>query len=56
VKGVWGKAQQVPGLAALSNGDTVINSVSCARAGSCSAGGSYVDASGHHHAFVVNKT
>jgi hypothetical protein len=34
----------------------VITSVSCARAGDCSAGGSYADASGHFQAFVVNET
>jgi hypothetical protein len=57
VKGVWGKAQQVPGLAALNKGGfAAINSVSCAKAGRCSAGGSYLDASGHRQAFVVNET
>ncbi len=56
-KGVWGRAQQVPGIAALNKGgDAEIISVSCARAGNCSAGGFYKDASGHLQAFVVNET
>jgi hypothetical protein len=38
----WGKAQEVPGLAAFSKGhETEIASVSCASAGNCSAGGDY---------------
>ena len=37
-------------------GDAEIFSVSCARAGNCSAGGFYKDASGHLQAFVVNET
>jgi hypothetical protein len=39
--GVWGKAIEVPGLAALNKGDAEVDSVSCASAGSCAAGGSY---------------
>ena len=57
VNGVWGKAQQVPGTAALNKGGQAwITSVSCAAAGDCSAGGSYRDASRHTQAFVVNET
>jgi len=56
-RGVWGKAQQVPGTAALNKGGSArIFSVSCAKAGRCSAGGSYLDASRHLQAFVVNET
>ena len=37
-----------------------MNSVSCATAGNCAAGGSYTDGSdyptGHPHAFVVDET
>jgi hypothetical protein len=56
-RGVWGKAQQVPGTAALNQrGFAEITSVSCAKAGDCSAGGSYLDASRHLQAFVVNET
>jgi hypothetical protein len=55
--GTWGTAQQVPGIAALNKGGFAeITSVSCAKAGDCSAGGSYLDASRHLQAFVVNET
>jgi hypothetical protein len=41
-QGTWGKAEQVPGLAALAGtGDAALNSFSCATAGNCSAGGFY---------------
>lgn len=40
--GRWGKAIQLPGLAALSNGKGAqVFSVSCGSAGVCAAGGSY---------------
>jgi hypothetical protein len=40
----WGKAQEVPGTAALNTGrDAEITSVSCASAGNCSAVGDYTD-------------
>jgi hypothetical protein len=56
--GVWGNAEPVPGLAALSNHEPTgqINSVSCASAGHCSAGG--ITAGGPNiagHAFVVSQ-
>ena len=55
-RGAWGKAQQVPGTAALNKrGDAAISSVSCARAGDCSAGGFYTDASRHLQAFVAGE-
>ena len=45
--GRWGRAVQVPGLAALNKfGDAGVNSVSCARAGGCAAGGWYQDSTG----------
>src|SRR5215467_4685545 len=41
-QGIWGSAEQVPGLAALAGtGDSAVNAVSCATAGNCSAGGFY---------------
>jgi hypothetical protein len=56
VKGRWSKAEEVPGTASLNKGgDAGVSSVSCARAGSCSAAGSYRDASGHFQAFVVSE-
>jgi len=56
VKGTWGKAEAVPGLAALNQGrSAAIRSVSCGSAGNCSAGGIYTDGSGHGQAFVVHE-
>ncbi len=55
VNGTWGKAIEVPGTAALNQGGfAVIDSVSCASAGNCSAGGDYADSSGRQ-AFVVSQ-
>jgi len=52
-----GKAQEVPGIAALSSGKGAgIGQLSCAAAGYCSADGSYADASGHGQVFVVNES
>jgi hypothetical protein len=54
--GTWGKAKAVPGLATLNKGGVaVINAVSCASAGTCSAGGVYTEVSGHEQGFVVNE-
>ena len=50
--GRWGKAIEVPGLAALNKGDAEVDSVSCGSAGNCAAGGSYDTRSGGQ-AFVV---
>jgi hypothetical protein len=56
--GAWGTGEEIPGTAALNVGTPggEINSVSCAAAGDCGAGGLYTDASGHWQAFVVNQT
>ena len=52
----WGMAKELPGTAALNKGGNAsINSVSCASAGNCSAGGQYKDSSGHLQAFVVSQ-
>lgn len=41
-RGVWGRAQPVPGLAALNKGGQArVTQVSCTAAGSCAAGGWY---------------
>jgi hypothetical protein len=60
VKGSWGKARAVPGLAALNTGGYAqISSVSCASPGNCSAGGFYGVPSGlgccTSHGFVVSQ-
>ena len=55
--GTWGAAQEVPGTAALNlSGFAAVNSVSCASAGNCSAGGGYTDSSNDNQAFVVGET
>ena len=58
--GRWGRAIQVPGLAALNKGSsqpfaqvTFYPTVSCAPAGTCAAGGAYTDASNHAQGFVT---
>ena len=51
--GTWGNAKEV--AAGLNQGgEGQLNSVSCASAGNCSAGGYYTDAAGHFQAFVVS--
>ncbi len=53
--GVWGKAVEVPGTAALNtSGNAGVNSVSCASAGNCVAGGNY-KRSAHVQAFVASE-
>jgi hypothetical protein len=57
INGTWGTAEEVPGTAALNKGGNAsTDSVSCASAGNCSAGGSYEDGSFHDQAFVVDET
>ena len=53
----WGTAREVPGTAALNQGGFAgVLSMSCARAGTCGAGGDYTDSSRHFQAFVVSQT
>lgn len=50
----WGRAVEVPGLAALNaGGDAQVQSVSCWRADYCAAGGFYTRKLGYRQAFVV---
>jgi cytochrome c551/c552 len=54
--GIWGAAEEVPGVAALNQGGNAeIVSISCGSAGNCSGGGYYKDASGTDQAFVVTE-
>jgi hypothetical protein len=56
VNGTWRTARKVPGTATLNQtGNAEVNSVSCASAGNCSAGGYYKDGSWHYQAFVVSQ-
>jgi hypothetical protein len=56
VNGAWHTAQEVPGIAALTNGLAILWSVSCASAANCSAGGNYAVNTAHQQAFVVSET
>jgi hypothetical protein len=50
----WGRAEPVPGLAALNKGyDAAVNAVSCWADGACAAGGFYSDKHHHSQAFVA---
>jgi hypothetical protein len=52
----WGRAVEVPGLAALNaGGNAQVLSVSCWRAGDCRAGGFYTRRLGYREAFVVSE-
>jgi hypothetical protein len=54
--GNWGNALTVPALGTLSKGSVAyVNSVSCAAAGSCMAGGTYWDAGRHSQGFVTQR-
>jgi hypothetical protein len=53
--GVWHSAIEAPGTGRLNkDGGATVGSVSCA-AGSCTAGGWYVDGSGNQQAFLVSE-
>jgi hypothetical protein len=55
--GTWGTAEELPGIAALNvGGNAPIETLSCASAGNCSAGGYYADSADHEQAFVANET
>ncbi|HTU72241.1 MAG TPA: hypothetical protein VMG38_01865 [Trebonia sp.] len=57
INGTWGTAEEVPGLATLNGGGYAqVDSLSCASAGNCTAGGDYTDASGNQQVFVVSET
>jgi hypothetical protein len=54
--GTWGTAHVVPPLARSRIGsETSLDSVSCVATGACTAGGSFLDASLHNVAFVIDK-
>jgi len=54
--GTWRTAIEVPGTGALNKGGNAnVSSVSCASAGDCAVGGSYMDRSGHLQAFVASE-
>ena len=52
----WGRAEEVPGPAALNiGGNAQVTSVSCWSAGNCAAGGFYTRRQGYVQAFVVSQ-
>ena len=54
--GRWRTAIDVPGLGILNKGgDALIRSVSCASAGSCAAGGFYLEGNGNEQGFVTGE-
>ena len=53
--GTWSTAEEVPGIAALNQGDAHFWALSCASAGSCAGGGYYHDVAGNGQAFVVSE-
>ncbi len=56
-KGVWGKAKEVPGTAALNAGGRAdVISISCTSATACTAGGTYLDSSNNTQAFTVSTS
>ncbi|HEX9030710.1 MAG TPA: hypothetical protein VF834_02615, partial [Streptosporangiaceae bacterium] len=56
VNGTWGTARELPGTGALNTGgDAYVNSLACASAGNCSAGGFYTDSSAHQQVFVASE-
>ncbi|HUB39887.1 MAG TPA: hypothetical protein VMA72_13620 [Streptosporangiaceae bacterium] len=55
--GSWGRANEIPGLAALTMGSTAqIYSISCSSAGNCSGGGYGETSSFREIAFVVTES
>src|ERR1700722_16265992 len=56
VHGTWGKAERVPGLAALDKGGyEAIGPVSCAAAGDCTAVGAYTTGARRQQGFVISE-
>jgi hypothetical protein len=55
--GVWGKAIEVPGSAALNAGGfAFVGPLSCTSAGYCAAAGYYTNSSGDNVPFLVSRT
>jgi hypothetical protein len=61
--GTWGKAIEIPGLAALGTHQPILgspvtgaNSMSCVPAGPCTAAGNYISRSGKSQGFIVSQT
>jgi hypothetical protein len=56
VKGTWKRAMVVPGAAALAGGlESGIETISCASAGNCTAGGVYTQGLNRYQVFVTSQ-
>jgi hypothetical protein len=56
VRGTWGKAAELRGLAALDKRRTAgVGSVSCSSPGDCATGGNYTDKNHHSQPFVASE-
>jgi hypothetical protein len=58
VHGIWRRAIEVPGLAALDGGASIatqVSSVSCPSEGNCVAVGSYVPSTGYAGTFITDE-
>jgi hypothetical protein len=54
--GVWGRATELRGLAALNTGkQAFVNSISCTAGGNCAVGGEYTTVPGLAQAFVADE-
>ena len=57
INGTWGGAIEVPGTSQLNAGNGAsVYAIQCRAAGSCSAGGTYADASNNTQGFLVDET
>lgn len=54
--GVWGSAEEIPGIESISSSSLGNTYISCSSAGNCSAGGGLQTASNTWFAFLVNET
>jgi hypothetical protein len=55
--GTWDSAIELPGSGTLNTGGNAgVISISCTSTGNCSAGGNYIDGSGHLQAFVADES
>lgn len=56
VRGTWGQAIELPGLASPDRSDPVADALSCSTPGNCAAGGTYRDSSESDQGFVADQT
>jgi hypothetical protein len=54
--GTWGPARPLPGMTALSHGNSEADAVSCPAPGSCAVTGKYTDDQGRQQVFAADET